>query len=152
MLTIKPAAVLVLMILTITGSSLFRPHAEAANQPLVGKQGTRNKFVGHWLSHLTIAGKITDEGDIYISDFDPPDANRVNVTHSRYGRTHIGYTFSYPDRIEIQIPLGNGRVAHYNGLLVSETRIEGSHIVTNGQSSTGALVYDGIWTSDVTIP
>jgi hypothetical protein len=152
MLKIKPAAIVVLMILTIAGSSGFKPRAEAASQPVLVTTPPVNKFVGHWLSHLTVAGQTTDEGDIYISDVDPPDANTVNVSHSRYGRTYVGYTFSYPDRIEIQIPLGNGRVAHYNGILVSATRIEGFHIVTSGQSSIGPLLGSDTWTSDTTTP
>jgi hypothetical protein len=152
MLKIKPAAVVVLMILTIAGSSGFKPRAEAASQPLLVTTPPVNKFVGHWLSHVTVAGQTTDEGDIYISDVDPPDANTVNVNHSGYGRIYVGYTFSYPDRIEIQIPLRNGRVAHYNGVLVSATRIEGYRFISSGQSNTSPMLGTEPWTSDITTP
>ena len=43
---------------------------------------------------------------------------------------------AYPDRIEVQMPLGDGRVAHYNGVLVAADRIEGRYFVTgDGQSN-----------------
>jgi hypothetical protein len=42
---------------------------------------------------------------------------------------------SYPDRIEIQMPLGGGRVAHYNGVLVAADRIEGRYFVVDDTQS-----------------
>lgn len=42
---------------------------------------------------------------------------------------------SYPDRIEIQMPLGDGRVAHYNGILMAVDRIEGRFFVTGDRQS-----------------
>ena len=42
---------------------------------------------------------------------------------------------SYPDRIEIQMPLGDGRIARYNGVLVAADRIEGRFFVTVDRQS-----------------
>lgn len=154
---LKKVAVFAALVLTMLMSTMpFGRQTEAvtsnSTQPNAASLASQNKFVGHWLSHLTIAGQRTDEGSIYISDVDPPDANTVNVTHSRYGGTYLGYTFSYPDRIEIQIQLGNGRVAHYNGVLVSATRIEGYRFISSGQSNTSPTLGTDAWTSDITTP
>lgn len=65
-----------------------------------------------------------DDGVIDISEMAELSEHEVRVLHSVRGGPVTAYTMAYPDRIEIQIPLGDGRVAHYNGVLVSATRIE----------------------------
>jgi len=61
----------------------------------------------------------------------------------------------YPDRIEIQFSLGDGRVAHYNGVLVSATRIEGSYFVTGQPQRHHAgkrvvVFEEGTWSAGAT--
>ena len=65
----------------------------------------------------------------------PGSADRISVMHSLRGGPFIGYTMPYPDRIEIQMPLGDGRVAHYKGVLVEADRIEGRFFVTGDRQS-----------------
>lgn len=113
----------------------------------------QNKFVGRWSSQVTTSsGQVFDDGVLEISDTSEPSADRVRVLHTVRGGPVIGYTLSYPDRIEIQISLGDGRVAHYNGVLVSATRIEGRYFVTGRPQSqpTGVRLLvddDGTWTA-----
>lgn len=76
-----------------------------------------------------------EDGSFEISDVSPASANRVSVLHSIRGGPVIGYTMTYPDRIEIQMPLGDGRVAHYNGILVAADRVEGRFFVTGDRRS-----------------
>lgn len=71
-----------------------------------------------------------EEGIIEISDAGRPNSSEVIVHHSGYAGLFPAYTLSEPDRIEIQIPLGDGRVAHYNGVLVSGNEIHGHFFVT----------------------
>jgi len=76
---------------------------------------------------------------------------KVSLLHSIRGGPIIGYTMSYPERIEFQISLGDGSVAHYNGVLVSPTRIEGKYFVTGraqGRQSRASILMDeeGTWT------
>lgn len=89
-----------------------------------------NKFLGHWSSHIIYASGEVNDGSFEISDANPASAHRVSVLHSIRGGPFMGYTMAYPDRIEIQMPLGDGRVAHYNGVLVAADRIEGRFFVT----------------------
>ena len=111
----------------------------------------QNKFVGRWSSQVTTSsGQVFDDGVLEISDTSEPSADRVRVLHSVRGGPWIGHTLSYPDRIEIQISLGDGRVAHYNGVLVSATRIEGRYFVTGEPQNrhTGVCLLvgdDGTW-------
>ena len=116
--------------------------------PSTAGRVTLNKFVGQWTSQIkTSDGQVFDDGILDISDTSEPSADEVNVLHSTRGGPVIGYTLSYPDRIEIQIPLGDGRVAHYNGVLVSPTKITGRFFVTQNaqshharrRSNTGSL-------------
>lgn len=94
-----------------------------------------NKFLGHWSSHIIHASGEVSDGSFDISDVSPASTHRVSVLHSIRGGPVIGYTMSYPDRIEIQMPLGDGRVAHYNGVLVAADRIEGRFFVTGDRRS-----------------
>jgi len=48
---------------------------------------------------------------------------------------------SYPDRIEIQMTLSNGRVAHYNGVVVLAHRIEGRYFVTGNQPNQNNVAW-----------
>ena len=96
----------------------------------------RNKFVGKWYSQITTSsGQVYDDGVFAISDMEQPSEDEVRISHSTRGGPVIGHTMGYPDRIEIQIPLGDGRVAHYNGVLVSATRMEGQFFVTRSAQS-----------------
>jgi hypothetical protein len=97
----------------------------------VAARAVKNKFVGRWSSTIqTSSGQVIDDGVLEISDSSEPSEDEVSVSHSVRGGPVIGHTMSFPDRIEIQILLGDGRVAHYNGVLVSATRIEGRFFLT----------------------
>ena len=116
----------------------------------------QNKFAGHWTSRLTTAaGQVIDDGVLDISD--TTEANEVTVVHSVRGGPVDGHTMAYPDRIEIQISMGDGRVAHYNGVLVSAKKIEGRFFITgNPQShharkSTATIIGDPVvWQGEAT--
>jgi len=138
----RAATVTLLVFTTIVMADtvLVRPHVEAATPELngshVSEKAARNKFSKRWRSSITYStGEKIGDGVIDISDIDPPGPDKVKVTHSRYDGSYIAYTLSYPDRIEIQIPLGDGRVAHYNGVLVSSDRIQGQFFITEGNQS-----------------
>jgi hypothetical protein len=104
-------------------------------------QAAQNKFVGRWTSQITSStGEVFNDGVLDISDVPEPSADEVSVVHSVRGGPVIGHTMGYPDRIEIQISLGDGRVAHYNGVLVSATRIEGRYFVTGPPQSHASHV------------
>lgn len=111
--------------------------ATNAKRTVGGAPAAQNRFVGRWTSRVGSSGAQVADGVIVISEANPPSADRVVVTHSLYGGSITGYTLPYPDRIEFQIPLGDGRVVHYNGVLVSATRIEGYRFVTEGGQSQG---------------
>lgn len=131
-------AVLVLVLTLILASMpLSKPQAQGAtpkaNQPAQIEQPTDNKFCKRWTSSITSAtGETRDDGIIEISDAGVPNSGEVVIQHTRYSGLHRGYTLSYPDRIEFQVPLGDGRVAHYNGVLVSRREIQGHFFVTEG--------------------
>ena len=132
----QTAAIALLITLILASMPLSKPQAQAAtpkaNQPAPIEQPAGNKFCKRWTSSITLAatGETLDDGIIEISDAGVANSGEVIVHHSRYAGLHRGYTLSYPDRIEIQIPLGDGRVAHYNGVLVSRKEIQGHFFVT----------------------
>jgi hypothetical protein len=126
--------------LVLIGMTPFRCQSGAAvsvtNSPSSAGSVTLNKFVGQWTSQIkTSNGQVFDDGVLDISDTSEPSEEEVRVLHSTRGGPVIGYTMSYPDRIEIQIPLSDGRVAHYNGVLVSPTKIRGRFFVTQNAQS-----------------
>jgi len=134
----KPTAfVLVLMIAIAIIPSPGQREASATNAaPTNTRLALKNKFVGRWSSQITYSsGEVVDDGVFYISDGTEAVTDEVSVLHSLHGGPVIGYTMSYPDRIEIQISLGGDRVAHYNGVLTSPTRIEGRYFVTGRPQS-----------------
>ena len=94
-----------------------------------------NRFLGRWSSHLIYESGEVSDGAFDINDVVPASENRVSVVHSVRGGPVTGYTMPYPDRIEIQMPLGDGRVAHYNGVLVAADRVEGRYFVTGDRQS-----------------
>src|SRR6266496_3411310 len=99
-----------------------------ATQPASVGNVAESKFVGHWVGQVTYSsGQTVDDGALDISEVSPSDANKVSVLHSVHGGPFTAHVMAFPDRIELQIPLGDGRVAHYNGVLVSATRIEGRY-------------------------
>ena len=155
MLKLRLPAIVILILLTMAGFALFRSHTKAATIGLY--QGQHNKFAGHWVSHITTsAGDEIDDGVIEISDVNPASSDRVKVSHSFYRGVYTAYTLPYPDRIEIQIPLGDGRVAHYNGVLTSRNKIEGRHFITSDQQShhakRSANVDEEYWVATSTPP
>jgi hypothetical protein len=94
-----------------------------------------NRFLGRWSSHLIYASGVVSDGAFDISDVVPASANRVSVVHSFRGGPFTGYIMSHRDRIEIQMPLGDGRVIHYHGVLVADDRVEGRFFVTGDRQS-----------------
>lgn len=144
--------VLVLMLLICLMPFTAQSETATYSSTIAGPMA-QNKFVGRWSSQVTTpSGQVFDDGVLEISDTSEPSADKVRVSHSVRGGPVIGYTLSYPDRIEIQISLGDDRVAHYNGVLVSATRIEGRYFVTGKPQSqyTGVRVLveeDGTWTA-----
>ncbi len=164
MLKAKAIIPLVLMVLLVL--AFYRTPSQAtplsAKQPIAGAQAAQNKFVGRWVSKITPAsGETVGDGVLNIEDVSPASENRVTVLHSTRGGPFSGYPMSYPDRIEIQMTLSDGRVAHYNGVMVSAHRIEGRYFVTGNQQnqngSTGTVSHrtrgifdeptDGAWTA-----
>jgi hypothetical protein len=140
--------------MVLVGMTPFAAQSETTTSSSTTASPTaQNKFVGRWSSQLTTSsGQVFDDGVLDISDTTEQSADEVLVLHSARGGPVIGHTMSYPDRIEIQIPLGDGRIAHYNGILVSATRIEGKYFVTGKPQSHYATVRllvdeDGTWTA-----
>jgi hypothetical protein len=94
-----------------------------------------NRFLGRWSSHIIYASGEVSDGAFEISDVLPANDNRVRVVHSFRGGPYIGYIMTDPDRIGIQMALGDGRVAHYSGVLVAADRIEGRFFITGDRQS-----------------
>jgi hypothetical protein len=118
------------------GLALCERATEATNPSNTRSYAAENKFLGHWSSHITYSsGEQVNDGGLDITEVSSARADRVSVLHSVRGGPFIGYTMSYPDRIEIQMPLGDGRVVHYNGVLVAADRIEGRFFVTGDRRS-----------------
>lgn len=141
MLRLRTAAIAALIVLMITLATSYKHQSEAAtsnaNQPPVGRQATGNKFVRRWHAYLTYStGERVDEGIINISDVNPPSLDYVKVVHPSYGGPYLGLTTSDPDRIEVNILLGDGRVGHYDMHLVSPDKAEGRFFITGGQTSS----------------
>jgi hypothetical protein len=127
----------------------------STTQPASVGSVAQSKFVGHWVSQITYdSGQIVDDGTLDIAEATPPSANKVSVVHTVHGGPFTAQVMAYPDRIELQVPLGNGRVAHYNGVLVSPTRIEGRYFVTEDSQShharRRAKVEEGTWSAGAT--
>lgn len=127
-----------LALMVLIGVTPFRGQSGAASSsttwPTASDCVTQNKFAGQWSSEIrNSSGQVSDDGVLDISE--TTSADEVSVSHSVRGGPVIGHTMSYPDRIEIQIALGDGRVAHYNGVLVSANRIEGRYFITSGGQS-----------------
>ena len=133
------AVLLVFVTLILASMPLTKPQAQAATpqatQTASTEQPTKDKFCKRWKSSITLAstGEKLDDGSIEISDAGVPNSGEVIIRHSRYPGLHRAYTLSYPERIEIQIPLGDGRVAHYNGVLISSNEIKGHFFVTESE-------------------
>ncbi len=132
----QTATLALLITLILASMPLSKPEAQAAtpkaNQPAPIEQPTeKNKFCKRWKSSITKAtGETLDDGIIEVSDAGVPNSGEVLIQHSRYSGLHRAYTLSFPERIEFQIPLGDGRVAHYNGVLISSRQIQGHFFVT----------------------
>ena len=132
----QTATLTLLVTLILATMPLSKPQAQAATPkltlPPIEQPTEKNRFCKRWQSSITLAatGETLDDGTIEISDAGVPNSGEVIIHHSRYSGLHRGFTLSYPDRIEFQIPLGDGRVAHYNGVLVSRREIQGHFFVT----------------------
>lgn len=134
MITLRAASIGLVLIASF-GLILSERATEATKASNTRSVTTENTFLGRWSSHITYAsGKVSD-GAFDISEVVPASANRVSVVHSFRGGPFTGYIMSYPDRIEIQMPLGDGRVAHYNGVLVAADRVEGRFFLTDDRES-----------------
>ena len=132
------AGIIGLIFATFIGMALYRGTSGVTNartKPQNPRSSTEeNRFLGHWSSHITYtSGERVNDGALDITDVSPPSAHRVRVLHSFRGGPFTGYTMPDPDRIEIQMSLGNGLVAHYNGIMVSPDRVEGRYFVTEEQ-------------------
>ena len=133
-------AITVLVLTMLAGMMLPAGRFEAAtvnssglNSPVRAEQ---NRFVGHWVSQITYySGETVNDGVIDIAEASPPSADKVIVVHSLRGGPLTGHTMPYPERIEFQVSLGDDRIAHYNGVLVSANRIEGRYFVTGSKLS-----------------
>jgi len=135
MVTLRAASI-GLIFITSFGLVLCERGTEATKPSNTRSDTAANIFLGHWSSHIKYSsGEQVNDGALDITDVSPASADRVSVLHSVRGGPFIGYIMSYPDRIEIQMPLGDGRVAHYNGVLVAADRIEGRFFVTGDRQS-----------------
>ena len=151
MITLRAASIGLVL---ITSFALVLSERAASNTRNVTAD---NRFLGRWSSHIIYASGEVSDGAFDFSDVVPESANRVSVAHSFRGGPFTGYIMSYPDRIEIQMPLADGRVAHYNGVLVAEDRIEGRFFVTGDRRSNhshkrsassrvpGSQEEEGVW-------
>lgn len=130
MRTARVFAVPLVIFSLITFLSIPRIKVSASShQPNKG-MAIGNKFVGRWTSQIKFSnGDVLNDGVVDVSEGTEPSENEVNVSHSQRG-TAVGHIMSFPDRIEIQFPLSDGRTAHYNGILVSNNRIEGRFFIT----------------------
>ena len=144
-------------LMVLIGMTPFRGQSGAANYgttvPTASGQAAQNKFVGRWSSQIrTSSGEVFNDGVLDISEAAEPSGDEVTVSHSVRGGPVIGHTMSYPDRIEIQISLGDGRIAHYNGILVRANRIEGRFFITGNPQSHHArkLLVTGPQSGDYT--
>ena len=124
-----------LIFITSIGLVLCGRATQATKRSNTTSNTADNKFLGHWSSHIIYASGEGSDGAFEITEVSPGNADRVNVMHSIRGGPFMGYTMPYPDRIEIQVPLGDGRVAHYNGVLVAADRVEGRFFVTGDRQS-----------------
>ena len=135
MTTLKAASI-GLVLITSFGLVLSELATEATRASNTRSATADNRFLGRWSSHIIYPSGEVSDGAFDISDVVPESSNRVSVVHSLRGGPFTGYIMAYPDRIEVQMPLGDGRVAHYNGVLVAADRIEGRYFVTgDGQSN-----------------
>ena len=134
MITLRAASI-ALVFVTSFGLVLSERATEATKASNTRSDTAENSFLGRWSSHLIYPSGEVSDGFIDISDVVPASADRVSVVHSVRGGPFTGYIMSYPDRIEIQMPLGDGRVAHYNGVLVAADRVEGRYFVTDDRQS-----------------
>lgn len=144
-----------LVLMVLIGMTPFRGQSGEATSSTVWPSGAataaQNRFAGRWSSRIkNSSDQVFDDGVLDISE--RTNADEVSVSHSMRGGPVIGHTMSYPDRIEIQISLADGRVAHYNGVLVSATKIEGRYFVTGRTQSHHSRVRliveeEGTWTA-----
>ena len=134
MITLRTASI-GLVLITSFGLLLSEQATESTRASNTRSAKAENRFLGSWSSYITSASGQVSDGAFDISDVVPASANRVSVVHSFRGGPFTGNIMSGPDRIEIQMPLGDGRVAHYNGVLVAEDRIEGRFFVTGDRQS-----------------
>jgi hypothetical protein len=130
MITSKAASIGLVLIVSF-GLVLSERATKASN---TGTVTAENTFLGRWSSHIIYPSGEVSDGAFDISDV-PASANRVSVVHSLRGGPFTGYIMPDPDRIEIQMPFGDGRVAHYNGVVVAADRIEGRYFVTDDRQS-----------------
>src|SRR5438132_8891679 len=103
------AATIAFVFTMLFGTVLYQGTSEATKaktKPQNARSEAKNKFLGHWSSHIIYPSGEVNDGTFDISDVLPASANRVSVVHSFRGGPFTGYTMSYPDRIEIQMPLG----------------------------------------------
>jgi hypothetical protein len=133
MITLKAASI-GLVLITSFGLVLSERVTEATKASNIRSVKAENTFLGRWSSHLIYESGEVSDGAFDISDV-PASAHRVSVLHSFRGGPFSGYVMPYPDRIEIQMPLGDGRVIHYNGVLVAADRVEGRFFVTGDRQS-----------------
>ena len=134
MITLK-ATTIGLVLITSFSFVLSERATEATKASNTRSVTAENRFLGRWSSHVIYASGEVSDGAFDISDVVPEIATRVSVVHSSRGGPFTGYIMPYPDRIEVQMPLGDGRVAHYNGVLVAADRVEGRFFVTGDRQS-----------------
>jgi hypothetical protein len=130
MRTARAFAVPLVILALITFLPIPRSKVSASNRRPNKRMAIDNKFAGHWTSQIKFSnGDVFNDGVLDISEGTEPSENEVNVSHSQRGNSP-GHIMSFPDRIEIQFPLSDGRTAHYNGILVRNNRIEGRFFIT----------------------
>src|SRR5262245_14063394 len=108
MITLKAASI-GLVLITSFGLILSERATEATKASNIRSVTAENLFLGRWSSHIMYKSGEVSDGAFDISDV-PESANRVSVVHSVRGGPFTGYIMSDPDRIEVQMPLGDGRV------------------------------------------
>src|SRR5438132_5903820 len=101
------AATIAFVFTMLFGTVLYQGTSEATKaktKPQIARSEAKNKFLGHWSSHMTRAsGERVDDGAFDISDVSPASADEVSVLHSFRGGPFTGYVMPDPDRIDIQM-------------------------------------------------
>jgi hypothetical protein len=97
----KLRAVTIAFVFTVLLAAGLNQRAHEATRAHPARSNAKNRFLGHWSSHLTRpSGERVYDGVFEITDVDLASADEVSILHSVRGGPFTGYTLTAPDRIE----------------------------------------------------